>query len=235
MVEAAIADGTRVPPAPRVKVDLRTKPQLWDAYLTPPVVPGVRGEKDNWEAIMVGFASISFSSFLGPPCRLFLPPFPSTPLADADSPYLSSPSIAPRSAYHIPAMRRFSSFIAPTAHPFRLPSYIIPISLLPALSCHAMPSYIPIFLTLCIRSFIHPFNRPSVEVARHLPLHLSHVHPRVLGLGRGHVPVLFRPRPPATITTITTCPLSSRLARARVAPPTAARAASIFALRVPVH
>ncbi|KAJ7450871.1 hypothetical protein FB451DRAFT_1410195 [Mycena latifolia] len=49
MVEAAIADGTWVPPAPRVKVDLRKKPRLWDAYLAPPIVPGARGAGESVE------------------------------------------------------------------------------------------------------------------------------------------------------------------------------------------
>ncbi|KAJ6569821.1 hypothetical protein DFH09DRAFT_1080547 [Mycena vulgaris] len=61
MVEEAIANGTWVPSAPRVKVDLRKKPRLWDAYLAPPVnVPvggvgggGGEGEMDEWEASII--------------------------------------------------------------------------------------------------------------------------------------------------------------------------------------
>ncbi|KAK7042658.1 hypothetical protein R3P38DRAFT_2891606 [Favolaschia claudopus] len=36
MVAEAIANGTWIPPAPRVKVDLRKKPRLWDVWITPP-------------------------------------------------------------------------------------------------------------------------------------------------------------------------------------------------------
>jgi hypothetical protein len=62
MVEEAIRNGTWVPPAPKVRVDLRKKPRLWDAWVAPPVLGGVGtgpaggegGERDEWEGIMVG-------------------------------------------------------------------------------------------------------------------------------------------------------------------------------------
>lgn len=89
MVAEAIANGTWLPPAPRVKVDLRKKPRLWDAWVAPPLnaAPGAggpgadgllspgadaqahasggakgdaSGEKDEWDAIMVRFSSFSF-------------------------------------------------------------------------------------------------------------------------------------------------------------------------------
>ncbi|KAJ7506976.1 hypothetical protein B0H11DRAFT_187814 [Mycena galericulata] len=50
MVEEAIANGTWVPPTPRVKVDLRKKPRLWDAHIAPPVLDA---RADEWEGIMV--------------------------------------------------------------------------------------------------------------------------------------------------------------------------------------
>ncbi|KAJ7364522.1 hypothetical protein DFH08DRAFT_1016937 [Mycena albidolilacea] len=81
MVAEAIANGTWLPPAPRVKVDLRKKPRLWDTWVAPPLnaAPGpggagadgllspganaqahagggakgdASGEKDKWDAII---------------------------------------------------------------------------------------------------------------------------------------------------------------------------------------
>ncbi|KAJ6587978.1 hypothetical protein B0H19DRAFT_196703 [Mycena capillaripes] len=56
MVAEAIANGTWNPPAPRVRVDLRKKPRLWDAWVAPPLLSVVQGggEKDDWDGIMVG-------------------------------------------------------------------------------------------------------------------------------------------------------------------------------------
>jgi hypothetical protein len=89
MVAEAIANGTWLLPAPRVKVDLRKKPRLWDAWVVPPfnaapdaggagadglLSPGANAqahagvgakgdaseEKDEWDAIMVSLLSLFF-------------------------------------------------------------------------------------------------------------------------------------------------------------------------------
>ncbi|KAJ7654098.1 hypothetical protein DFH06DRAFT_1416930 [Mycena polygramma] len=92
LIAEAIANGTWVPPAPRVRVDLKKKPRLWDAWVVPPVLGGVAAggvggggggeedgggggekEKGEWDGIMVGAVSRFGSRFYSP---LF--PHPST-------------------------------------------------------------------------------------------------------------------------------------------------------------
>nr|GAT49521.1 predicted protein [Mycena chlorophos] len=66
MVEEAIANGTWIPPAQRVRVDLRKKPRMWDAWMAPPtraVAVGQEadelkgGRNDEWGAVMPFAAS----------------------------------------------------------------------------------------------------------------------------------------------------------------------------------
>ncbi|KAJ7291593.1 hypothetical protein C8J57DRAFT_1273470 [Mycena rebaudengoi] len=86
MVEEAIANGTWIPPAPRIKVDLRKKPKLWDAYVSPP--PGA-GEGKEWDRVMPFAASYA------------RPPAPSrTPSSHnlASAAAVSSPSLSPNTA-----------------------------------------------------------------------------------------------------------------------------------------
>ncbi|KAJ6473278.1 hypothetical protein C8R45DRAFT_410484 [Mycena sanguinolenta] len=64
MVAEAIANGTWIPPARRVKVDLRKKPRLRDAWVEPPLL---RGDKEmDWDTIMPFAASYSPPAVLPP-------------------------------------------------------------------------------------------------------------------------------------------------------------------------
>ncbi|KAF8146477.1 hypothetical protein K438DRAFT_1780860 [Mycena galopus ATCC 62051] len=72
MMAEAIANGTWIPPAPRVNVDLHKTPRLWDTWVQPPLM-NVHGEKHDWDGLMPFAASYS-------------------PLSNAPSP---SPSLAP--------------------------------------------------------------------------------------------------------------------------------------------
>ncbi|KAJ7021170.1 hypothetical protein C8F04DRAFT_1141768, partial [Mycena alexandri] len=110
MVAEAIANGTWVPPAPRLRVDLRKKPRLWDAFLAPPpVVPipssssanagggvGGMGEgegKDEWDAIMPFAASYTPSApTLAPVPTSTLAPPPSSAPGTGTSPNSRSAS-----------------------------------------------------------------------------------------------------------------------------------------------
>ncbi|KAF7354706.1 hypothetical protein MSAN_01384300 [Mycena sanguinolenta] len=77
MVAEAIANGTWIPPARRVKVDLRKKPRLRDAWVEPPLL---RGEKEiDWDAIMPFAASYSPAGRAPSPHRIHPPHPPETP------------------------------------------------------------------------------------------------------------------------------------------------------------
>ncbi|KAJ7248580.1 hypothetical protein B0H12DRAFT_1123338 [Mycena haematopus] len=111
MVAEAIATGTWMPPDPRVsvKVDLRAKPQLWDAWVQSPMLPrnvhGAGGEKaketeterDDWDRIMPFAASYTPLSTATPPslappsAHLTLNPNPSAPAVPEPIPPTPTP------------------------------------------------------------------------------------------------------------------------------------------------
>ncbi|KAF7310191.1 hypothetical protein MIND_00392700 [Mycena indigotica] len=62
MIAEAIANGTWQPPAPRVRVDLRRKPRLWDAHVAPPLADAAQAGDRAWAGV-VPFAA----SYIPPP------------------------------------------------------------------------------------------------------------------------------------------------------------------------
>ncbi|KAJ7754847.1 hypothetical protein B0H16DRAFT_738690 [Mycena metata] len=112
MVAEAIANGTWVAPAPRLRVDLRKKPRLWDAFLAPPPLPsnttaeGATGEgKDEWDGIMPFAASYTPSPPTTAPTSTLAPPPPSaTATSNSSSRNASRVNLsAPASATNLPA------------------------------------------------------------------------------------------------------------------------------------
>ncbi|KAJ7729311.1 hypothetical protein B0H16DRAFT_228266 [Mycena metata] len=118
MVAEAIANGTWVAPAPRLRVDLRKKPRLWDAFLAPPPVlapaassnttqGGLSGGegKDEWDGIMPFAASYTPSPPTAAPTSTLAPPPPSaTATTNSNSRNASRVNLSsPASATNLPA------------------------------------------------------------------------------------------------------------------------------------
>ncbi|KAJ6522434.1 hypothetical protein DFH09DRAFT_1421955 [Mycena vulgaris] len=175
MAEEAIANGTWVPPAPRVKVDLRKKPRLWDASLAPPMnVPvrggGGEGEKDEWEAIMRPIPSRAHPTLLFSLLPRSLPaslPPRSLPSASPQSPVLAFPhphifiatSFLSASASPLPAFSSLHTHarsppphLPPSAFAFAFPSLTPPPQPFAASYTPPSPSHAPPPYTACLPS-----------------------------------------------------------------------------------
>lgn len=111
MVEEAIANGTWIPPAPRIKVDLRKKPKLWDAYVSP---PPAAGEGKEWDRVMVGprirpYTPASYSILITPSFILQSPSRPRTPGRQPPHAHLPRTTSPPPP----PCLRRVSALTPP--------------------------------------------------------------------------------------------------------------------------
>ncbi|KAJ6587999.1 hypothetical protein B0H19DRAFT_1097657 [Mycena capillaripes] len=152
MIAEAIANGTWVPPTPRVRVDLRKKPRLWDAWVAPPVLGGGAGEKDEWDGIMVG---VVFLVFLG-----------KASFSSSSPPLASIPLLCHRPSPFSPSLLR----LCPVGSP-----------LLPFLRLPIRPTSPPSLLFLFTNHHIcgpYSFIPPSPS-SRFLP-HVSHRTCRIL-------------------------------------------------------
>ncbi|KAJ7178220.1 hypothetical protein C8R46DRAFT_1346431 [Mycena filopes] len=97
MVEEAIANGTWVPPAPRLRIDPRKKPRIWDAFLAPPAVPATTATtaflRTNTSEPLRGGLGVEWEGIM-PFAASYTPSAKSTPAPTAAAPSTLAPPSA---------------------------------------------------------------------------------------------------------------------------------------------
>ncbi|KAJ7143658.1 hypothetical protein C8R46DRAFT_565930 [Mycena filopes] len=97
MVEEAIANGTWVPPAPRLRIDPRKKPRIWDAFLAPPAVPATTATtaflRTNTSEPLRGGLGVEWEGIM-PFAASYTPSAKSTPAPAAAAPSTLAPPSA---------------------------------------------------------------------------------------------------------------------------------------------